>query len=41
MWVVGNSMCVNSVAYDSATPGTVACQALLCMRFPKQGYWSE
>ena len=35
-------VCVScSVIYDSATPGTVACQAPLSMGFSRQEYWSE
>ena len=30
----------HSVVSDSATPWTVACQAPLSMRFPRQEYWS-
>ena len=29
-----------SVAFDFATPWTVACQALLSMEFSKREYWS-
>ena len=31
---------MSSVVSDSATPWTVARQAPLCMRFPRQEYWS-
>ena len=30
-----------SVVADSATPETVACQALLSMEFSRQEYWSR
>ena len=33
-------MCAHSVMSDSATPWTVAHQAPLSMRFPRQEYWS-
>ena len=33
-------VCVHSVMSDSVIPWTVACQAPLSMRFPRQEYWS-
>ena len=42
--VCGVCVCVcvsRSVMYNSATPWTVAHQALLSMGFSRQGYWSE
>ena len=33
-------VCACSVAYDSATPWTVACQAPLSKEFSRQDYWS-
>ena len=35
-----DTVCVCSVTSDSATPWTVAHQAPLSMRFPRQEYWS-
>ena len=34
-------MCTHSVASNSATQGTVACQAPLSMEFSRQEYWSR
>ena len=36
----GGSVCALSHVQLSVTPWTVAYQALLCMGFPKQEYWS-
>ena len=33
-------MLVHSVVSDSAMPRTIACQAPLSMKFPRQEYWS-
>ena len=35
-----NCVRAQSVVSDSVTPGTVACQALLSMGFPRQEHWS-